>query len=81
MLVGKHLQIREEGLLKEGAKTNLYTVLVKDSYTIFGEIWWYAQWRKYCYYTLPNFLVVLDRECLRELAWWCEHLTLEHKNK
>jgi len=80
MIEGQYVQLREEGLLRDGAKTNLYTVQSKGSYTILGEIHWYAQWRKYCYYTLPNFPVVLDQTCLREIASFCEQLTSKHKN-
>jgi len=45
---------------------------------VLGYISWYAPWRRYWYTGLPS--VGLDATCLREIADFCEHETLEHKN-
>jgi hypothetical protein len=42
-----------------------------------GHVSWYAPWRRYVMTALPA--TVLDAECMRTLADFCERKTREHK--
>lgn len=44
-----------------------------------GEVKWYGQWRKYCFYPLT--LRVLDEHCLDDIAKFIVEKTREHRNK
>ena len=41
-----------------------------------GEIKWYAQWRRYCFYPLGD--TTYDCDCLLKLANFCNDQTREH---
>jgi hypothetical protein len=48
-----------------------------------GQVSWYAQWRRYCYHPAFRDLVgiILDAECLTELATFCADQTVARKDE
>lgn len=42
-----------------------------------GDVSWYSQWRRYCYY--PAARVVLDASCLDEISSFCRQRTVARK--
>lgn len=49
-----------------GAKTLIWTVRSTIDNDIIGEVRWFAHWRRYCFFPLPN--KILDAECLTQIA-------------
>ena len=45
--------------------------------TILGAIKWYAPWRKYSFFPQPH--TVFEKDCLREIADFCEKEMKEKK--
>jgi len=66
-------------------RTKAWRVVGVRSGTKLGEIRWYSQWRRYCFFRdhidIPFGSVgaVFDAECLRDLADFAEARTREHK--
>lgn len=44
-----------------------------------GWISWYPSWRRYCFSPAPG--MILDHNCLRDIADKCESLTKAHKEE
>lgn len=44
-----------------------------------GTVKWYGAWRCYAFFPAPNTL--FEKNCLRDLAQFCEARTVEHKAK
>lgn len=60
----------------EGRKTNVYDV-VDSSNRPLGVIQWYGAWRCYSFYPHENTL--FEKNCLREIAQFCEEETERHR--
>lgn len=46
-----------------------------------GEVKWYGPWRKYCFFANRELALVFDKDCLRDIAQFCEDETNYHKEK
>lgn len=55
----------------ENKKTDTFDVNNKQGSTL-GEIKYYANWRKYCYF--PTVQAVYDQKCLGQITKWLEEL-------
>lgn len=69
-------------------KTQVWNVIAKDSNDWLGQISWFAQWRCYAFrstYTTKGRygMFLSDRwfepHCQRDIANFCEELTIKHK--
>lgn len=60
-----------------GKKTHFWTVVPKSDGPEIGEVKWYAQWRKYCFYAAGY--AIFEEVCLREIAEFVEARTREHR--
>ena len=63
-----YLTIIEQGPLPNRV-TKIFSVQSKTGGQL-GVIMWYAAWRRYCFYPLPE--TVLDAACLREITAFIE---------
>lgn len=68
-------------LSETGEKTNKWIVVSKeaDSGIHLGIIKWYGPWRKYSFF--PNEMTVFEQDCLRDIAYFIELKTKEHREK
>ena len=72
-------------------KTQLWEIFSKENHTWLGRIKWFARWRCYSwsstYITGDHFAegqrfvsdIVFEKECTREIADFCDKLTIEHR--
>lgn len=59
-------------------KTAVYVVLSTSTERCeLGSIKWYAPWRRYTFYTLPD--KILDANCLKEITTFIDKLMAERK--
>jgi hypothetical protein len=70
----RHLRIVEDGASASG-KTKQWTVVTRAGVTL-GDVAWFAQWRRYAFW--PAGGVLLDRECMAELAAFLKLADEEH---
>lgn len=59
-------------------KTDNYSIMNYEGIFI-GEIKWYAQWRKYCFFPAPETL--WDSKCLGDVQKLLDLINEEYKNK
>jgi hypothetical protein len=60
-------------------KTEIWRVISTSAIGVdLGNIAWYSQWRKYCYFVNSGLSLVLDKNCLRDIADFCEEQTMRH---
>ena len=59
---------------KKMPKTKVFEVINKQSRKL-GLIKWYAQWRRYCFYTYEG--LVFDASCLEDIAKFIRELMIE----
>lgn len=73
--------LRFEILLKPSMRkvTNSWHVTNKNSSFVLGTVKWYSRWRQYCFFPVNN--TVLNPDCLRVIAEFCQHRTIEHKTR
>jgi hypothetical protein len=65
--------------LRDGRKTKVWAVLTIDGTKNLGHVSWYGAWRKYTF--CPGQLTVFDKDCLREIADFCEIRTDAHRSR
>lgn len=65
----------EERGTSESGKTRRWAVLTKESGALLGFVSWFGSWRKYALYPEPKTL--FERDCLRDIAAFCERRTRE----
>ena len=71
------ITFNDEGPSPSG-KTRIWQVYPKEGIMLpLGKISWYALWRKYVF--LPYQNTVFEKDCLRDIADFCESKTIEHK--
>lgn len=58
-------------------KTERFAVLPKAKGVALGEVRWFGRWR--CYGFFPAGDTVFERQCLRDIADFCEAQTLAHR--
>jgi len=61
-------------------KTKVFAVENKQSGDLLGHVYWYAPWRKYCFFT-PAQELVFDSGCLLEILNFINVLMLERRKK
>jgi hypothetical protein len=58
------------------AKTKRWAVVAKEGGHKLGDIRWYGPWRQYTFQPVAH--TVFERQCLRDLADFCDNETLAH---
>ena len=74
MSEAKHLKFVEA---EPAAKTRRVWVVNKHDDVQLGNIGWLGRWRCYAFYPLSN--TVYEKDCLRDIADFCEAKTKEHR--
>jgi len=46
---------------------------------VLGEVKWFGCWRQYAFFPFPG--TAYERQCLRDIAEFCETKTKEHRAK
>lgn len=77
MKLGKWLTLDGGGATPSG-KTKIWNVLSDDGVAL-GVIRWFGRWRQYAFYPASN--TVYERQCLRDLADFCEQQTRKHASR
>lgn len=73
----KHILFTNERLSKSG-KTNEWLVCSKyDQTDVIGQVKWFGRWR--CYGFFPFKDTVFEKQCLRDIADFCEEQTKHHR--
>src|ERR1700690_2190266 len=68
--------------LRDGRKTKCWAVMTVDGSECLGRIGWYSPWRRYAYVHRAidaDDQVILEWDCLRKIADFCEQETHAHK--
>ena len=73
--VGKHIYARLIPSVSD-RKTSRWIICAYDGEIELGEVKWLGKWRCYCYFPLNDTLY--ERQCLRDIASFCESRTTEH---
>lgn len=63
--------------INPGRKTKVWRVYSTHNGSWLGQVRWFPQWRRYCFY--PGATVVMDSACLTEAASFCATQTAKHK--
>jgi hypothetical protein len=75
--MSKWIQFVDRGI-PTGKKTRIWTVHPFDGVNSnLGEVRWYSPWRQYAFY--PTSLSLFEKECLRDIADFCESKTQDHR--
>jgi hypothetical protein len=69
--------IRTVELPNLGLKTRRWAVLTQEGAPL-GAVRWFSRWRCYAFYPEPG--TIYERQCLRDLADFCEEQTQMHRN-
>lgn len=79
-MISKWLEFVDRGKSDSG-KTNIWAIYSSktDDPILLGEVRWYSAWRKYAFY--PETLTVFEEECLRDISFFVEQTTREHRQK
>lgn len=72
----KHIRFKDNGLSKTGITKRWIVVSKYDPTDMLGEIQWFGRWRCYAFYA---FNAYFEKQCLRDIADFCEAQTKEHK--
>lgn len=72
---GPFIDYRDDGYVREGAKTRKYSLFSRAGRSLLGYVQWWPAWRKYVFFPLNS---VFDNRCLREIAKFCEDTTTTH---
>jgi hypothetical protein len=62
---------------KDTGKTKVFNIC-NNSGDILGYIKWFANWRRYCFYTIDN--MIFDVNCISEVSDFITNLMEERKN-
>lgn len=74
--MAKWLKFNHSRNSKSG-KTKIWEVLTTYDDSLLGIVGWFGRWRKYSFYPAPN--TVFEKDCLRDIADFCETETEKHK--
>lgn len=74
-----HFQFQERS---KSLKTLVWEVQTNDGEdTLLGHVKWYGPWRQYSFFTDSPFTdLVFEKQCLRDIANFCEEQTKAHKS-
>jgi hypothetical protein len=67
----------EERIVEDRKKTREWLVKAEDGGKSLGEVKWYAPWR--CYAFFPYVRTLFEKDCLRDLAYFCDLETQKHR--
>jgi len=76
-MISKWLTITEIGKSDSG-KTLIWNVANGDE-EFLGYVKWFGKWRKYAFFPAED--TIFEEECLRDLSFFCEQSTREHRQK
>lgn len=65
--------------LRDGRKTKVWAVLTKDGRHVLGRIGWYSPWRRYVFVPTIGVQIILEQDCMRDIADFCEQSTQARK--
>lgn len=71
--MSKYLKFIED-LAPTDRKTKVWFVSSMTNFML-GRIKWHGPWRKYCFFVAATGEYVFDKNCLREIADFCEEQT------
>lgn len=60
-------------------RTDQWEVITTSSCETVGLVKWFGRWRAYAFF--PNPETVYERQCLRDIADFCEKETYKHREK
>ncbi|RLI55250.1 MAG: hypothetical protein DRP09_10570 [Candidatus Thorarchaeota archaeon] len=63
----------------ESGKTWIIAVFNKKTETFLGQVRWFGNWRKYCFYPERN--TIYDQKCLGDIGNFMKMLTKHHREK
>jgi hypothetical protein len=61
----------------QGHKTANWRVITKDGRSLLGEVKWFGRWRCYSFFPQPD--CVFEKQCLRDIAEFCDAQTTAHR--
>lgn len=76
----KNLQFELSGQSKSGL-TSTWNVINRYNNTQLGTVGWYGPWRQYSFFPNPVLDLVFEKQCLRDIADFCESKTKEHDKR
>lgn len=59
-------------------KTRIWIVAEQANDGALGEVKWYGPWRQYAFF--PWAMMVFEKDCLRDIANWCEDASKKHRD-
>lgn len=65
----------------ESGKTRIFNVCNKNSGAVLGEVRWYGQWRRYCFFPSEYAAFVFSAGCLRDIATFADQQTAKQKTR
>lgn len=75
---GKLLNFDDKGRVTKIAKTHKFAVINQYNGSLIGYVKFYAHWRQYTFFPLN---CILNKDCLREIAEYCEEQTSAYRMK
>ena len=76
--IGKWIYAREIPQAPEQV-TKRWAIVATDGEVELGEVKWWGKWRCYAYFPLNNTLY--EKQCLRDIANFCESKTTEQRER
>lgn len=76
--LGDYLVFRDEGKVKEGAVTHIFSVHNTNGEKL-GVVKWFNHWRQYTFQCEKP--LTFEQTCLRDIADFVELMTKRHKEK
>lgn len=70
-----------ESTVKDGRKTKVWAVWTKDGQNLLGRIGWYSPWRRYAFVPSEISQVIMEQDCLRQIADFIESGTEVRKTE
>lgn len=75
---GEMLNFTDKGITVKNGTTRTFTVHSRYNQSLLGHVKWFAQWRQYAFFPLN---CILNKDCLREAADFCDEVTTAHRMK
>jgi hypothetical protein len=78
--MARWITFEARGFSKSGA-TKAWDVLSTSMIAVLlGKVRWYGPWRKYSFFPNRNADLVFEKDCLRDIADFCETETKNHRS-
>lgn len=75
---GDYLNFTDKGIAVKNGTTRTHAVHSRYNQSLLGHVKWFAQWRQYVFFPLN---CILNKDCLREAADFCDEVTTAHRMK